>query len=182
MTPHFKTAHIASIAIFSALWITLNLTLGPLNFKLLGLPILCDFAVFFPLLLVTWTTNTFGTAATVGIIGSIPVLLINPSPHIIGFMPSVILFDILMTTNKHQRHPKIYNMITAALATAASAYLAGTVIGMFFTGNPLNPTTIQWALTFWGGWHLTGGIMTVTITLPIIGILDKANVRKIQVA
>jgi len=35
-------------------------------------------------------------------------------------------------------------------------------------------------LTFWGWWHLVGGIMSAIITLPIIGALEKANVRKIK--
>jgi hypothetical protein len=39
---------------------------------------------------------------------------------------------------------------------------------------------LQWALTFWGGWHLVGGILTLAITLPIILTLEKANVRKIR--
>jgi hypothetical protein len=64
----------------------------------------------------------------------------------------------------------------AAIATMLSAYIAGVLIGVFFTPNQ----TVQWALTFWGGWHLVGGIMTIAITLPIILALEKANVRKVK--
>jgi len=176
---YFKTVDIALISVFCALWPVLNLTLAPLGFALLTLPIFCDFAVYFTLLLATWATGKFGTASIVGIVGSTIVFLIRASPHIIGFAASAIIFDILMSANHHKLHAKAYNMIVAALVTAISAYFAGVIIGIFFMGRPCNQETLMWALTFWGGWHLIGGIMSVAITLPIIGILEKANVRRI---
>lgn len=172
---YFKAVDIALISVFCALWVALNLTLGPLGFAWLTLPIFCDFAVFFTLLLVTWATEKFGTASLVGIIDSIITLLIRASPHIIGFAASAIFFDVLMSANHHKLNEKAYNMAIAALVTAVSAYFAGVVIGVFFMNKPL-----EWALTFWGGWNLIGGIMSITITLPIIGILEKANVRGIK--
>jgi hypothetical protein len=45
---------------------------------------------------------------------------------------------------------------------------------------PLDRTTLEWALTFWGGWHLTGGIISIAITMPIIGIIEKGNVRGLK--
>ncbi len=177
---YFKTVDIALISVFCALWATLNLTLGPLGFAWLRLPIFCDFAVFFTLLLVVWTTEKFGTASLVGIIGSIIILLIRASPHIIGFAASAIFFDILMSANHHKLDAKAYNMTIAAFVTALSAYFAGVVTGIFFMNKPLDLTTLEWALTFWGGWHLIGGIMSIVTTLPIIGILEKANVRRIK--
>ena len=65
----------------------------------------------------------------------------------------------------------------AALVTAISAYFAGVVIGIFLMNQ-----TVEWTLTFWGGWHLLVGIISIAATLPLIGILEKANVRKIKVA
>ncbi len=177
---YFKAVDIALISVFCALWATLNLTLGPLGFAWLMLPIFCDFAVFFTLLLAVWATEKFGAASLVGIIGSIIILLIRASPHIIGFASSAILFDVLMSANHHKLNAKAYNIAIAALVTAASAYFAGVVIGVFFMNKPLDWKTFEWALTFWGGWHLIGGIMSITITLPIIGILEKANVRRIK--
>jgi hypothetical protein len=177
---YLNTVDIALISIFCALWAVLNQTLGPLGFKLLGLPILCDFAVFFTLLLVTWAIGKFGAASIVGILGSIIIYLITASPHIIGFVASAIAFDILMSASHHKIILKAYNMIMATLVTALSAYFAGVVIGIFFMGKPIDGTTLQWALTFWGGWHLVGGIIGIAITLPIIGVLEKTNVRKIK--
>jgi hypothetical protein len=80
-----------------------------------------------------------------------------------------------MSANHHKLSAKIYNMTIATLVTMASAYFAGIVIGFFFTNKSLD-----WTLTIWGGWHLIGGIISLAITLPIIGILEKANVRKIK--
>jgi len=173
---YFAPVDIALISVFCALWATLNFTLGPLGFAWFGLPIFCDFAVFFTLLLVTWATGKFGTASLVGVIGSIIISLVRASPHIIGFATSAILFDILMSATHHKLSEKAYNIVIAALVTMVSAYFAGVIIGVFFTPNK----TLEWALTFWGGWHLIGGIISIAITLPIIGILEKANVRKIK--
>ena len=177
---YFKALDIAFVSVLCALWATLNLTLGPLGFAWLRLPIFCDFAAFFTLLLVSWATGKFGTASIVGIIRSIVILLIRASPHIIGFAVSAIVFDILMSANHHKLHVKAYNMVVAALVTVISAYFAGIVIGIFFMGKTLDWATLELALTFWGGWHLVGGIMSIAITLPIIGILEKANVRRIK--
>jgi len=179
---HFTTVDIALISVFCALWVALNLTLGPLGFAWFGLPIFCDFAVFFTLLLATWATGKFGTASLVSIIGSIIILLIRPSPHTIGFVASAILFDTLMLANHHKLYAKAYNMTIAAFVTMVSAYFAGVIIGTFFTNKPPDWATLELALTTWGGLHLMGGIISIVITLPIIGILEKANVRKIKIA
>ncbi|MEM3760627.1 MAG: hypothetical protein QXZ02_05915, partial [Candidatus Bathyarchaeia archaeon] len=87
---YFTTVEIALVSVFCALWVVLNLSLGPLGFSLFNLPIFCDLAVFLTLLLAVWATEKFGAASIVGIIGSIIVLMIRPSPHIIGFATSAI--------------------------------------------------------------------------------------------
>lgn len=180
--PYMRTVDLASVSIFCALWATLNLTLGPLGFAWFGLPIFCDFAVFFTLLLVTWLTGRFGTATLVGIIGSVIIFFIRASPYIIGFAVSAILFDVLMLASHHKIEAKTHSITTAALATALSAYSAGVIIGIFFSNRILDQTTLQWALATWGGWHLIGGIITIIITLPIIEILERAHVREIKSA
>lgn len=177
---YFTTVDIVFVSVFCAIWPTLNLTLGWWGFLWFGLPIFCDFAVFFTLLLTTWATGKFGTASLVGIIGPIITLFIRTSPHMVGFAASAMLFDILMLANRHKIRLRAYNMTIAALVTAISAYFAGVVIGIFFMNKPLEWTTVQWSLTIWGGWHLIGGIISIVITLPMIGILEKANVRKIK--
>ncbi len=178
--PYFSSTDIALTSIFCALWAVLNLALGPLSFRLLGLPILHDFAAFFTLLLVTWLTSKFGIASLVGSIGSVIVLLIGAPPPVIGFAAMAILFDALMSVNHHTLDLKTRSIILVAAATAASAYFAGVMIGTFFMNKPLDWMTIRWALTIWGGWHLIGGIISMVITLPVIGVLEKAKVRKIS--
>jgi hypothetical protein len=175
-TTYFTTVDVALTAVFCAVFAVLNLTLGPLSFQLLHLPILHDFAVFLPLLLVAWATGRFGTSSLVGIIGSIVAIFFGGPPLIVCFAASAVIFDLLMFANRHRIRISIYNLTIAALATMLSAYVAGVLIGVFFTPNQ----TIQWAITFWGGWHLVGGIMTIAITLPIVLALEKANVRKIK--
>jgi cobalt/nickel transport protein len=176
---HLTAQDVALVGVFCALWVVLNLYVGPLGFQLWRLPILCDFSVFFTLLLTTWATGRFGTASMVGIIGAIIVLMLRSSPHMIGFALSAILFDALMFASKHEINPKPKHLATTIFATTTSAYLAGVIIGIFFSNKTLEWATIEWALTFWGVLHLLGGILGLAITLPVIGALEKANVRRI---
>jgi hypothetical protein len=173
--PYLNTVDVALTAVFSALWIALNLTLGPLSFSLLQLPVLHDFGVFFTLLLVTWITGRFGPSLMVGLIGSVVAVLLGGPTLILGFAASAVLFDVFMFANHHKIQLSTYSLIMAAVVTLVSAYLAGVIIGVFFMGGG-----VQWALTVWGGWHLVGGVVAIAITLPIIVALEKANVRKIK--
>jgi hypothetical protein len=175
--PYLTAVDVALTGLFCALYIVLNLTLGPLGFALFSLPILHDFGVFFTLLLVVWITGRFGTSSMAGIIGATLAMLISGMYLMIGFVPSVVLFDLLMTANHHKIRIKAYSLTVTAIATILSAYLAGVVIGVFFT---VPVQTLQWALTFWGGWHVIGGIVAIVITFPVILLLEKANVRKIK--
>ncbi|MEM2463883.1 MAG: hypothetical protein QXY07_04290 [Candidatus Bathyarchaeia archaeon] len=93
----FKPVDIAIIAIFSAIWAALNLTVGPLGFTLLHLPIFCDLSVYFTMLLATWASGRAGIPSMVGVIGAIIVLAMRPaSTQMIGFLASAILFDALI--------------------------------------------------------------------------------------
>jgi len=172
---YFKPIDVASIGIFTALWIVLHTTLGPLGFRMLHLPILCDVSAYLTLILVAWLTNKFGTATLTGIIGSLAVFLLRGSPHIWGFAASAVIFDVILLAVKHRIKMDAGSTVCLTAATLAAAYVAGVIIGVVFTANQ----TVEWALTFWGGWHVVGGILTLVITLPIIGTLEKAGVKTI---
>jgi len=171
-----KPVDIATIAIFSAMWAILNITVGPLGFTLFHLPIFCDFSVYFTLLLATWASGKTGIPSMVGIIGAIIVLAMRPaSTQMIGFLASAIIFDALMMLCKHEVNLKPYNIFVATAATLTSAYFAGVMIGTVFMERSLD-----WALTFWGVWHLIGGIISLIIALPVIGVLEKAKVKGVK--
>jgi predicted membrane protein len=172
---YLGVADVALVGVFCALWAVLNLTLGPLSFSLLHLPALHDFAAFFTLLLVGWVTGKFGTASMVGIIGSVVAIFLGGPPLIVGFAVSAVVFDLLMFGSHHRISSKVRSVLVTDFATLLSAYCAGVIIGVFFT-----PNTFLWALTFWGVWHLVGGIVTLTITLPIIISLERAGVRRFK--
>jgi hypothetical protein len=46
---------------------------------------------------------------------------------------------------------------------------------VFILGMPL-----VLALSIWAMWHLVGGIFTVAVTLLVIRVIEKANVRVIR--
>ncbi len=172
---HFKTIDVAFITVFSALYIVMNLFLGPLSFQLLGLPILHDFGIYFTLLLVAWITGQFGTSIFVAIIGTPIAILLGAPPLIIGFALSSIVFDFVLIANHHKVRNSIKGIAISALATLFAAYVAGVAIGVLFMANG-----VQFALTVWGGWHMVGGILTLAITLPVIAGLERANVRRLM--
>lgn len=176
---YLGTRDLIFIGIFSALWIILHLTIGPLGYALFRLPIFCDIAAYFTLLLIVWILGKFGGASLVGIIGSIVTLFLRPGAfHIMGFAASAVLFDVLCLAIRHRPFTRLVNTIAVAVITVVSAYFAGAVIGsLFMTGLPY--WSLYWALTYWGGLHAVGGLLSVFITIPLIGALERAQVRKL---
>jgi hypothetical protein len=170
ITTYFTTKDIALIAVFSGLYATLNLTLGPISVTLLGIPVIHDFAAYFPLLLVTWATAKFGTATLTATTGSIITLILGAPAVMISFAATAPLFDALMLISHHRLNPTKRNVATTMIATSISAYTTGAIIGTIFLYR-----TPLWTLTFWSGTHLVGALVTVAITLPIITVLHKAN-------
>jgi hypothetical protein len=57
-----------------------------------------------------------------------------------------------------------------------SAYFAGVLIGAFFMSGS---QTLEYTVTFWGALHVTGGILALAVTLPLILSLERAKVRRI---
>jgi len=165
------------IGVLSALWIVLQLTIAPLGFTLFRLPIFCDVAAYFTLLLTLWIIGKFGGASLVGIIGSIIIPFLRPGAfQILGFAASAVLFDVLCLSISHKAFTKLLNVIVVSVITVFSAYFAGAVIGsLFMTEHPY--WSLNWALTYWAGLHAAGGLLSVLITFPVIGALEKANVR-----
>jgi hypothetical protein len=168
--------NIALISIFSALWIALNLIVAPISFQLTGLPVIHSAIIFLTLLLTTWATGKYGSASLVGIIGSTIVLLAGGPLPVIGFAAAALLFDAILLANRHKLNMKPYNTTIAIAATIICAYFAGFINGIFIIPN----LPIQYTTTIWGIWNIFGGIIGLAITLPIIGALEKANVKKIS--
>jgi hypothetical protein len=174
---YFATTNIALIGIFSAPWIALNLTVAPLGFRLLQLPIIHGAIVFLLLLLVIWATNQYGVASAVGIIGSVIVLLAGGPLPVVGFAVASLLFDMILSVNHHKIDTKLPNLAIAVLTIIICSCVAGIVNGIFI----LNQAPV-FALTVWGSWTVVGGVIGIITTLPVIGVLEKAQVRKIREA
>jgi hypothetical protein len=75
-----------------------QLNIRTTRFRFVWTSNICDFAVFFTLLLVSWATGKFGTTSIVGIIGSIIVLLIARAKLPLSTPFSCILDGIQATT------------------------------------------------------------------------------------
>jgi hypothetical protein len=174
-TKNRSTVNIALISIFSALWVVLNLTIAPLGFAVFHLPVIHSLIIFFMVILVIWATNQYGAASAVSIIGSAIVLLAGGPLPVLGFVPAALLFDLVLLVNHHEVNLKPINIAIVVLASAVCAYIAAVVNGILILSLALT-----FVLTIWAGWNLLGGIIAVVITLPIIGILEKAQVKKVQ--
>ena len=169
------TVNIALISIFSALWVALNFTLAPIGFALTGLPVIHSVIIFFTLLLTVWATNQFGAASMVGVIGSAIVVLAGGPLPVLGFVPAAIILDLIFLVNRHILNLKPLNIAVAAIASIVCAFVAALVNGLLILKLP--PAFI---FTIWGGWTIIGGVIGVVLTLPIIGALERSQVKRVQ--
>jgi hypothetical protein len=169
------TVNVALIGIFSAVWVALNFTIAPLGFSLTGLPTIHSIIIFITLLLVTWATSQYGAASLVGIIGSAIVVLAGGPLPLLGFVPAALIFDLILLSNQYRINMKPINVTISVLASIICAYVAAVANGILILNLQLTFT-----LTVWAGWNVLGGIIGAAITLPIIAILEKANVKKVK--
>jgi len=172
------SANIALISVFSALWVVLNLTVAPLGFAVFHLPVVHSLIIFFMLILVTWATGKYGAASIVSIIGSAIVVFANPQVlPVLGFVPAAFLFDLVLLLNHHNVNVKLKNIILVFFGVIACAYVAAVVNGFVI----LN---LAWmfTLTVWAGWNVLGGIIGAVISLPIVGVLEKAQVKRVKIS
>lgn len=167
--------NVALTSIFTALWIALNLTVAPISFSLTGLPVIHSVTVFFTLILVTWATGQFGAASFVGVIGSAIVLLAGGPLPVLGFVPAAIMFDLLFLVNHHKINLKPVSIAIAILVSIVCAYVAAVVNGFFILS--LAPI---FTLTVWAGLMVLGGIIGVVLALPIVGALERGEVKKVK--
>ncbi len=169
------TVNIALISVFSALWVAFNLTIAPIGFSLTGLPTIHSIIIFLVLILVAWATGQYGAASIVGMVGSAIVLLAGGPLPILGFVPAALLFDFVLLINSHRVNLKPINIGVVVLASIVCSYVAAVVNGILI----LN---LAWmfALTIFAGWTVLGGLIGVVITLPIIRVLEKAQVKRVK--
>jgi hypothetical protein len=171
------SVNIALISIFSALWVVLNLTIAPLGFAIFHLPVVHSLIIFFMLVLVIWATGQYGAASAVSIIGSAIVVLANPQVlPVLGFVPAAFLFDLVLLINHHRVNLKAVNIGIVVLVTVVCAFVAAVVNGIVI----LN-LVLMFTLTVWAGWNVLGGIIGVVIALPVVGILEKAQVKRVKI-
>jgi hypothetical protein len=171
------SVNIALISIFSALWVVLNLTIAPLGFAILHLPVIHSLIIFFMLVLIIWATGQYGAASIVSIIGSVIVVFANPQVlPVLGFIPAAFVFDLMLLLNHHKVNLKSINIVLLVFAAIVSAYVAAVVNGLVILNFAL-----MFTLTVWAGWNVLGGIIGVVIALPIVGILEKAQVKRVKI-
>jgi hypothetical protein len=170
------SVNIALISIFSALWVILNLTIAPLGFAVFHLPVVHSLIIFFMLILITWATGQYGAASAVSVIGSLIVVLANPQVlPVLGFIPAALLFDLILLVNHHKVNLKPINIAVVILASIACSYVAAVVNGRIILNLAL-----MFTLTVWAGWNILGAIIGVVICLPFIGVLERAQVKRVK--
>lgn len=170
------SVNIALISIFSALWVVLNLTIAPIGFALTGLPTIHSIIIFITLILLAWATGQYGAASVVSIIGSTIVVFANPNLlPVLGFIPAALLFDLLLLVNRHNVNLKPISIAVVVLASIVCSYVAAAVNGFVILNFAW-----MFTLTVWAGWNILGALIGVVITLPIIGALERAQVKRVK--
>lgn len=169
------TRNLALIGILSALWVALNLTIAPIAFTLTHLPTVHSTIIFITLILAVWATGQYGAASTVAIIGSIIVVLTGGPLPVVGFIPAALIFDVILLVNHHRINLRKANITVAIIASIACAYVAALANGVLILNFPL-----PFTLTVWAAWNILGAVIGVAIILPIIMVLERANVKKVK--
>jgi len=169
------SVNIALVSIFIGLWVGFNLTVAPLSFYLTGLPVIHSVIIFFTLLLVVWATGQFGAASLVGIIGSAISLLAGGPPATLGFVPGAIVFDLVFLMNRHTVNTKRVNLAIAVFASAICGYVSAVFNGFFILFLPR-----VFTLTIWAGLVVVGAILGIMLAFPVIRVLERAQVKRVQ--
>ncbi len=129
------------------------------------------------LILIIWATGQYGAASIVSIIGSVIVVFANPQVlPVLGFIPAAFVFDLMLLLNHHKVNLKPINIVLFVFAAIVSAYVAAVVNGLVILNFAL-----MFTLTVWASWNVLGGIIGVVIALPIVGILEKAQVKRVKI-
>jgi hypothetical protein len=105
-------------------------------------------------------------------------VLANPQVlPVLGFVPAALVFDLVLLVNHHKVNLKAINIAIVVLASILCSYVAAVVNGLLILNLKL-----MFTLTVWGGWNVLGGIIGVVVVLPIIAVLEKAQVKKVKTA
>lgn len=176
---YFKIRDMAAVSLFAALWGILNATLSPIIFRMFGVPIFCDMVGFTSLILAVWWVRKLGTATTVGIVATVINFVLNPAGvHFLGFTVASVVFDVLTRLMGYENcfGGKILGGILTLAASAASAAVAGFMIGSIFMAAP--------NLAPWGGvlgWvllHVAGGVIGWIIGTALVVSLEARGLRR----
>ncbi len=132
--------------------------------------------VFITLILTVWATEQYGAASLVGLIGSGIVLLLGGPIFVLGFTLAALPFDVILLLNRHKVNVKTINVVIIFVATIVCSYLAGFLNGVLFLAQ-----AFPFVLTFWSGWTAIGGVIGVLISLSIVTLLEKAQVKRVQI-
>jgi len=177
---YFTVRDVASIALFAALWGVLNATVSPIVFTMFGIPVFCDVIGFASLILAVWWVRKLGTASTVGSVATILNFVFRPgATHFLGFTAASVVFDFLTWVFRYGNcfGRKRVGAVLLLVASAASAAVAGFIIGAFFMAAP--------QLVKWGGvlgWvllHVAGGVVGWAIGVALVLSLEARGLRKV---
>ncbi|RLI47182.1 hypothetical protein DRO69_01245 [Candidatus Bathyarchaeota archaeon] len=169
---YLKTQDIAAIALCTAFWGVLNLTLAPLIWQMTHLPFTCDLLGFVSLTLVAWWTRRFGAASLTGLLVAGLTLSLRPNAfYMFGFIAASISFDILIRlVGYHNSFDKpLLSIVSIISFSTICAGLAGLIIGRFFLEFPV-------ALEWFAGMHAIGGFIGGIVGVTIIRALVARKV------
>jgi len=168
---YFNSRDVAAIALCAALWGVLNSLLSPIFFQLFQLPFLCDMLGFSSLILVVWWTRKFGAATMVGSIATVVNFVLRPDAFFfLGFTAASFVFDVLTRIIGYRNcfERIALGFISLVLASIASAFVAGSIIGLFFTSGP---ALARWGVLGWAALHAVGGLIGGLIGAPLVAAL-----------
>ena len=167
----YTTKDISIIALSSAFWAALNITISPIFWHLTHLPFFCDFLAILSLATSAWYIRKLGVAASVGIITTLLSFIFRPgSFYFIGFTIASILFDVFAYVLKFKLDEFYY--IPLLLISFISTFTAGIIIGYFFMAGHV-------PLLYFALLHSTGGVIGAFLGIPFINGIKRRKIREV---
>lgn len=171
---YLTTKDISVIALFSGIWAILNLAISPFIWQVTHLPFTCDLIGFASLIVAIHITRKPGMGSAIGLVSTLLTLFLRPDAlYFFGFTIGSITFDVFSIAVGYETFfdRKAVSLLTILIVSAASATLAGLVIGRLFMALG----DIVSILTF-SALHGIGGIMAAIIGYPVVGALRRKGI------
>ncbi|MCD6369435.1 MAG: hypothetical protein J7L38_06540 [Thermoproteales archaeon] len=168
----FNSRDIAVMALSTAFWSALNVTLAPIFWQMTHLPFLCDLLAMISLILGLWWVRKPGTGTIIGLATTFINLVARPGAFFfLGFTAASIVFDlaVYLVGYDNSFSKKTSPLILVTLGVF-STWIASLIIGSFFMDGRV-------PLLWFSFLHASGGFIGSIIGIILVKSLEVRGIK-----